>query len=381
MIDFSSQTYANILARQLNRIPNTIDKRSTSMVTTALGPESWAIEGIYLSLEQIQNNGFITTATGDSLDLLAETRGIYRSQPTAAVREGIFNISVPVGFRASTIDGENSISFVSTSVAVRQDDGTWTANLTAEVTGSVGNAYTGNLLPITFVAGLTRAQIGAIILAGTDEEDDESLRNRYLLSLAEQPFAGNIAAYRQACLEEDTVGAVQVWPHWQGAGTVMCSILDANFDLATDTLIEQIQIKICPPDVTSEDPSRLGFGLAPVGALVTIQTGTAQNVNVEFNVELAPGQTLPNIRAEIEQAIEDYMLSVRRTWGNPLTRNEISYPVIVYISKINVAILNVEGVVNVTGTTLNGSDTDLVLTESTTTQQVPFVGTVTINVI
>lgn len=54
MIDFSNKTYANILASQLKRVPDTIDKREGSMIQTALGPESWHLEGLYLDLDSVQ---------------------------------------------------------------------------------------------------------------------------------------------------------------------------------------------------------------------------------------------------------------------------------------------------------------------------------------
>ena len=67
MIDFSNKTYTNILNAQLNRVPDTIDKREGSMIQTALGPESWYIEGLYLDLDSVQKNAYAETAGGDWL--------------------------------------------------------------------------------------------------------------------------------------------------------------------------------------------------------------------------------------------------------------------------------------------------------------------------
>uniref|UniRef100_UPI0006D0E55C hypothetical protein n=1 Tax=Clostridium sp. NkU-1 TaxID=1095009 RepID=UPI0006D0E55C len=64
MNDFSNKTYANILAAQLNRVPDTIDKREGSMIQTALGPESWYLEGLYLDLDSVQKNAYAETAKG-----------------------------------------------------------------------------------------------------------------------------------------------------------------------------------------------------------------------------------------------------------------------------------------------------------------------------
>ena len=76
MIDFSKKTYKNILAEQLKQVPEEFDKREKSIIQTALGPESWYLEGFYLDLDNIQKNAHARTAKGNSLDLKAEERGI-----------------------------------------------------------------------------------------------------------------------------------------------------------------------------------------------------------------------------------------------------------------------------------------------------------------
>lgn len=392
MIDFSQQTYANILERQLNRVTNSIDKREGSIIMTSLGPESWEIEGIYLVLAQLQSNSFALTAVGDSLDYKAIERGIYRGQATAAHREGIFDVIVPaggpgVGARFSTINGDNSVVFYAYD-ALNKDingnpitagDGYYHYEMICETVGTAGNSYVGTLLPITAIARLTYAQLEGIILAGVDTETDEDLRARYILSLDEQAFAGNIAAYQQACLEEDDVGAVQVYPHYKGAGTVLCSILDANYDLATPALIERLQIKICPPVEDPDNPSVLGTGLAPIGAAVDIATGTSLAINLETTVQLEATATIEGVQAGVEAALDEYLLSVRRNWGTLVVTTEVTYPVYVYISRLTVSLLAVEGIIAVTDTTLNGGTGDIPLTETGDLQQVPFRGTVTLH--
>lgn len=391
MVNFSGQTYAIILERMLNRITNSIDKRERSIVMTSVGPAAWEIEGIYLALSQLQANSFALTAVGDALDYKVAERGIYRNEATPSHREGIFNIAVPLNSRFSTINGDNSVNFyayapLNTDAGgnpIPAGDGYYHYELICETPGIIGNSYVGSILPITAIARLTYAQIEAIILAGTDTESDEDLRNRYLLSLDEQAFAGNIASYQQACLEEADVGAVQVYPHYQGAGTVLCSILDANFDPATPALIERLQLKICPPIEDPDNPTEFGLGLAPVGAMVDVKTGTSLAINVETTVQLEAGATIDTVRPGIEAAIESYLLSVRRGWGNLVVETgqsyPVTYPVFVYISRLIVSILAVEGIVSISDTTINNSVSDLELIESGTLQQVPVMGTVTLN--
>lgn len=370
MIDFSSETMANILAEMLSRVPDTYDKRDTSPIPTALGPAAYTAEGIYLALNQIQNNAFIQTATGDSLDSLAVIGGISRYPASAAVRLGIFNTVVPIGSRFSTINGSNSINFIVTAA-------TDTANqyqLTAETPGSIGNEYTGPILPITTIPGLTSAQITDILIPGDDTETDEELRTRLISALNERPFDGNIAAYRENILEIDGVGAVQVYPTWNGGGTVKCSVLGADFLPASSELVETVQNAIDPP------PNQgLGLGLAPIGAQVTIVAPTEVTVNVTATVTLAAGYNIEQVKPLVQASIEAYLLSVRQSWATPLNTTSVEYAADVYVSRVLAAIVGTTGIVNATNVQLNGGTTDLILTESGTTQQVPILGTVTLS--
>ena len=193
MIDFSGETYAAILKRMLDRVPAIYDKREGSIIQTALGPAGWALEGFYLSLDQVQRSAFVQTAVGQSLDYLAVIAGLTRYPASAAVRLGVFNIAVPIGARFSTIDGTNSINFQVTAATGTAGE----YQLTAETPGIIGNHYSGPILPITAIPGLTSATLTDILVPGDDTETDDELRERLITALNEHPFAGNIAAYRQ----------------------------------------------------------------------------------------------------------------------------------------------------------------------------------------
>lgn len=378
MIDFSEETYEAILSRQLQRVTDSLDKREGSIIQTALGPESWYIAGLYLTLTQMQENSFALFAVGQYLDYKVAERGLSRNQATPAKRLGIFDASVNLGDRFSTIAGKNSLIFYVTK-NLGLIDGYYNYELTCETSGIVGNDYTGELLPITYVPDLTIAQLTTIIDDGTNEEDDESLRTRYIDSLRDQPFAGNIAAYRQEILSQDEVGAVQIYPVWQGGGTVKCSILNANYDSASDDLISRIQYYICPPEATDTNPSANGYGFAPIGSKVTISTATELVVDISMTVQVLAGYTIELITPQINETIDNYLLSVRRTWGAAITTTKIEYPVWVYISQLTAAIIAIDGVVNVTNVLLNNQPNDLKMVENGETQQIPIKGQVTIN--
>jgi uncharacterized phage protein gp47/JayE len=374
MIDLSQQTYQNILTQMLDQVPATFDKRDTSPIPTALGPAAYALEGFYISLNQVQLAAYIQTATGQALDYLAVIAGLTRYPASAAVRLGIFDMAVPIGSRYSTINGADSINFQATAATTGETEGDYYYQLTAETPGSIGNEYTGPILPITAIPGLNSAQMTDILVPGDDEESDEDFRARIIEALNDRPFGGNIASYRTYIMAIDGVGAVQVYPTWNGGGTVKCSVLGADFLPASPTLVENVQNAVDPP------PNQgLGLGTAPIGAQVTVVAPEELTVNVSATLQLASGYAIGQVQTPIQQAIENYMLSVRQEWATPVNTTSVEYQANVYVARIVAAIVSVPGVVNATNVQLNGGTADLILTETGATQQVPITGTVTLS--
>lgn len=380
MIDFSGYTNAYIQQQMLTQVDDSIDKREGSIIQTAIGPVAWFLEGLFLMLDQIQKNAYASTAVGESLDYIVAERGLTRKAAVAAVRQGTFNMAIPEGSAFRTIDGNASVIF--TSGALISSGSTYVYEMTCTTAGTAGNSYTGNILPITAISGLTLATIGEIITEGTDEETDTALRARYFETFDAQAFGGNIAAYRQAILAIEGVGAVQVYPAYNGGGTVLCSILDSNYTPATETLVGAVQAVICPSEEGQVEPSANGYGMAPIGAACKITTATNLTLNMSMTVSFDASVTngVATYQTAIEDAINGYIRSVCETWGNPLSGQQVSYPVNIYVSRIITAILTaVPAVVNVTNITINGAAGDLALTETAQLQQIPSLGTVTIN--
>lgn len=381
MIDLSQYTKQAIEQEMLQQVDPGIDTRQGSLIQTAAGLAAWFLEGVYYSdLAHLQQNTTAETAVGDALDLLAAQRGLTRRRATPAVRQGTFNVQIPTGSQFKTINGAASLIFTS-GTQISGSGSTWIYQMTCTTPGEAGNTYTGALLPITAIAGLTSATIGEIITPGSDEETDDSLRQRYFLTFDTASFGGNIAAYRNTILAIDGVGAVQVYPAYNGGGTVLCSILDAQLTPAESGLVEQVQNVICPSEDGGSSPSPNGYGYAPIGAAVTITTGSELTLDITCDIEFAA--SVPNgvevYQSQIEQAIQTYISSVNASWGAALVSQTVSYPVVVYASRIIAAILTVENVINVTNLLINGSASDVHCTETAQMQQVPTLGTVTIN--
>ena len=351
MIDFTAKTYRNILQSQLDRVPNSLDKREGSMIQTALGAGAYSLEEFYLELDKVQRGAYLQTAVGQDLDYLAVLANVQRYPASPAVRLGVFNIDVPIGSRFSTIDGANSVNFTASE---KVGDGLF--QMTCEVPGSIGNQYTGPILPITTIQGLTSAKLTDILVAGDDVESDESLRERAISALNEQPFGGNVADYKRVVLAIDGVGGLQVYPTWMPASAL---------------LVETVQNTVDPPP-----DQGLGYGTAPIGAKVTVTTPETVTVDIAAAAVPAQGYTLEQLQEPVRRAVENYLLSVRQAWDQPDAGGLTSYSSWVYAARVTAAMLSVQGVINITGLTVNGSAGDLELTETGALQQVPVLGEV-----
>ena len=379
MIDFSEYTREYIQEQMLDQVDEDIDTREGSMVQTAVGPGAWFLEGLYMTLAQMQDNSYSQTAVGEYLDLKVAERGLTRKPATAAVRQGTFDAVIPADSIFQTLNGDSSVNFISGDL-ISQSGSTYIYELTCQEPGIIGNSYTGPILPVTAINNLTQASIGAIITAGSDEETDDALRTRFNASFEVPSFGGNISSYRNTILAISGVGAVQVYPTPLGGGSVLCSIVGSDFKPASSALVDYVQNIICPPEDGGNTPSPNGYGYAPIGASVEITTATELDIDVEFTITMETGVDFgPTYQTAIEEAIGAYILSAAHTWGAALVSSTVSYSVIIYVSRIIAAILSVEGVANVTDLTVNGGTTDIVLTETSSTQQIPVLGTVIIN--
>lgn len=354
------KTHAAILGEMLQMVPNYYDKRDTSPIVTALSPAAWALEGFYLTLEQVRQSAFVQTAVGEDLDLLSILGGITRYPASKAVRLGLFDAPVPLGTRFSTANGTEAINFVVTG---QRQDG---YELTAETAGTVGNQYTGVLLPIDVVSGLRSAQVTDILIPGDDTETDEQLRERLILALNQKPFGGNIADYRANISAIDGVGGVQVYPTWQGGGTVKCSIVGADFLPASPELIETVQTAIDPTVNQGQ-----GLGLAPIGAQVTIATPQTVEVSICATVTLATGYTIGQIQPLATKKMEGFLSDLRQSWAKPVSQSAVGYALSLYRAQVIAALMTTTGVVNVPSVTINGAQEDLHLEQSGSVQQLP----------
>ena len=290
-------TYEEILQRCLDRIPNTIDKRQGSIIYDALAPCCVELAQMYIELSGIYDQVFIDTAVGEALDKLVEQNGVKRKDATYALRKGEFNMVVPVDNRFS--DGEN------TYIVIENIVGTNNSILRCEQAGAVGNSYYGSLTPITYLQGLTKAELTDIIDMGDDIESDEDLRVRYMESVTAPQFGGNVSDYQNKVKSLTGVGGCKVIPIWNGGGTVKLIITNSQGGVPTSSLVNDVQEAVDP------NQDQQGLGIAPIGHIVTVEGAAAKKIAVSATFTLESGVDPTDIQDSVNNIVDNYFKSRR----------------------------------------------------------------------
>lgn len=375
-------TYEYILTEALSKVPDNVDKREGSIIRDALSPCCYEAAKHILYLADIIEQTYIETANGLWLDGRVIEGGITRDPATYAKKLGVFKTQldepcqISIGQSFSTV-GDTILNYTAVQVYVNEDGDVVPGSyiMQCNTVGSVGNSYIGRIVPNAYIEKLASAEITTLLYPGEEEESDDSLRERFLANLMKTAFGGNITQYRQWAKEIPGIGGVQVYPVWAGGGTVKLSIIDTDYNSCSSEFCQTILEKFDPENSGGE--TGLGLGIAPIGHKVTVSTPLPRTINVSGKITLLPGYKLETLLPQIKLALEEYLLSLRQAWEN--SDDENNYSVIVYLGRINFAILNVKGVSSAYELQLNGTDTDIRLTETSSLQEIPVLGTVSLD--
>lgn len=353
---YEAMTYEALLAAAKNDIDDGVQKGEGSLVFNALSALAYELEKLYREANYILNEGFADTADMEGLIRIAANRGLTRMLATNAYVSITADAELPVGWRGS-LKGFNYV--------VTEELASYTYKAMCEETGSGPNELMGALIPIDYVEGLTSAVITEVLVDGEDDETQEELYQRYLESFSTEAFGGNITAYKTVVNSVPGVGGCKVYPVWDGPGTVKVVVISANYDEPTSYLVEQIQEMLVPTD------GGTGYGYAPIDHDVTVVSVTGVDVDVETTITYTAGYSWATIGDEITTAIEGYIKSVAQAWPEGDARTEA----LVYVSRLEAAVLNVTGVTDIQGTTLNGSTSNLHLDWD----EIPLMGDLTVH--
>lgn len=349
MSSFSENNdYDDILQRLLDRIPNDLDKRQGSIIYDALAPVAAELAQCYIALDVYADQTYLNSAVGENLDDRVADYGITRQAATPAIRIGrVYDendelMEVEIGTRFSTPNENGGYNF-----EVTEELGTGSYLFTCETPGTGGNEYLGELLPLTSVNNLGRAELIGTQTPGENDETDDELRSRTINIITQKSFAGNKASYLEYMNSISGVGIAKIFPVWNGGGTVKIDFITSDYKIPTAEFVNQVQTLIDPIQNQGE-----GIGLAPIGHTVTVEAPVKLNINIDATIELDKGITIGAVQSLVEESLEEYLLEVQKEWSED---NKLY----IYISRVIAAILQVDGVINVQSVEINGSPIDL----------------------
>lgn len=336
-------TFDYIMNRMLESVPDTVDKREGSIIYDALAPAAAELVKCYMELDVVMDETFVDTASLQYLMLRCKERGVAIQGETAAVIEGVFtppSVELSAGLRFNC----DEVNYV---VSEKISAGHY--KLEAETLGTVGNKYTGLLLPIQTVNGLETAQIAAVLIPAEDGDTTDTLREKYYASIDGEAFGGNVADYREKVNAITGVGGVKVYPVWNGGGTVKLTIIASDFTAPSTELISKVQTAIDPEGNQGE-----GLGLAPIGHTVTVTGAKYADLTITANVTFAAGWNWENGKSQLVSAANAYLDELCKAWADSETT-------VVRISQIETHLLTADCIVDIDGTTVNGSTKNIEL--------------------
>lgn len=336
---YEDMTFEGIQDKMLSRIRNDIDKREGSIIWDAVGPVAYYIAQMYFQLENYLDLIYPDTSAASYLDRCCLAYGLSRKQATKAVRKITASGALSVGSRWQYQD-------TSYTVTSQADDGTYTAE--CEQAGNTGNIYFGELQPLDYGSG--EAVLGEVLSAGTDEESDDSLRERLLNKIRCPSTSGNANDYYNWAMECAGVGAARVFPLADGPGTVRVVIVDSAMGAAGKALTDAVK--------------QHTDGLRPIGATVSVVSAAEMNVNISAKVRLN-GSGLGAVQNAFRDAVTAYF------------RQSAFSAAYVSPARIGSLLLGVAGVDDYAGLCLNGAAENVTVGP----EEVAVTGTVRLEVI
>lgn len=385
---FENTTYEAILERMLSRVSDKFDKREGSIIWDTHSPSAIEFQILYIELENILKEAYGDTASREFLVLRCKERGIVPYKSTNAILKGEF---VPTNI--NVIGKRFNIGLVNYIVTEKIADGIY--QVQCETSGITGNQYLGSMTPIEYIEGLETAELVEILIPGEDEEDTEDLRQRYFNSFNENAFGGNIRDYLEKTNSIPGVGSTKVTRVWNAdirpsdmipstevqnwyngiigtltpdvskwltavytsanekklttGGTVLVTILNSDFDIASDTLLSKVQETLDPESNAGE-----GWGVAPIGHVVSVKSANQVPIRIKTSLVFETGYSWSNLQNTIDRAISDYLLELRKEWAD-------TDHLIVRISQIETRLLAIKGIVDIDNTKINDSTDNLSL--------------------
>lgn len=351
---FEDRTEEQIRKEMLNSISNEVDKSEKSFIHDAIAPAAIKFTEAYINLDVLAGKFDVENYEGEELERFVYQRTSVIRKP-ATRSSTIVIISGQEGAKMNVGDliGAETVNFISQEDITLDSSGQARVFVVCEKYGTIGNVPAGaiNTFPIS-IPGLIDVYNPNPVTNGYEAETDDELRQRYYEKLQRPAKAGNKYHYEQWAKEVVGVGDARVFPRWAGPLTVKVVIIDVNKQPANDDLVE-----VTFNHIESQ---------RPFGAIVTVVSATAKQINISVELTLIPGYIEEEVKESIKINISEYLKEIA------FKTDSAENPVPVSYAKIGSIILDTEGVLDYTSLLVNDGMSNIVIADD----EVPVVGDV-----
>ena len=343
------------LDAMLSAMPESYQKTVGFPTYDLLAAASIPMEELAAQLQETAAKLDPAKLTGEELESYIKSRsGLVRNPPTYA--SGILQVTGNGTVNEGDLF-ESAGGIQCAATATVEISGSGEVPIRCTTPGAAGNLPAGSvtMMPVQ-IAGIVSVSNSDTLTGGYDAETDQAYYDRYILRLQTPPTSGNQYHYRIWALEVTGVGGVQIYPLGHGDNTVDVVIIDVDGQPADEELVERVQNHIDPGS------KGLGEGEAPIGAYCYVSGAEPKELDLSMTVQTLPGAEQEAVTAAVKAAVEAYLK------GIAFAQDYVSY------ARINAAVLEADGVQDVSGLTVNGATANVAIGE----RQVAVLGEVSI---
>lgn len=349
----SGCTPEEIQDRMMQNLPSDIDDMPAGFPYDFTMPTAYEkSELIQFHLVRTLMLMFPMWAWDEWLDYHGKQKGIIRKEANKAsgyvTFEGVAETRIASGFIVCTpaTDVSSSIEFVTDKEVTISESGKVSVSITAVTGGIASNTKADTVILMSKpIEGITKLYNEKDITGGTDEEDNESYRERIMEAYSSEgtSYIGNDSDYKRWAKEVTGIGDCIVVPTWNGPGTVKLVLVDSNGRPANERLVKAVYDHIVSPDDREKR-------LMPTGS-ADLTVVAADTKLISYSCSGLSYDSTTNI----EQIESDFKDAVMKYYSTAKMENVVRY------NRVHALLTSLPGVLDFEDLKMNGAENNILL--------------------
>ncbi len=325
-----ARTSEEVMAEMLSELPESYDKTEGSVVYDMLKPFANIVESVELSNDNILKNIAFDTATDEQKIILAKERANIERKAAGYASGNVYIVGEPgAQVPEGTLVGSETMTYSVKCTGALDENGHLTTEVECTTPGTAGNIPVGAIIDFpTTIEGLQTVTNLEAFDNGFDEESWSDFEERYYSKIRNPGTGCNAEQYRLWALEVEGVGNARVLPRTPARGSVTVCIIDtdkegASAEVVTATYNHIEELKAPPADTV-------------------VVSATEKAIDISCSITKAAGDTT-DYTSRIREKVREYLRKIA------FEKDYVSYAMVMN------AILTIEGILDVSNLTLNGS--------------------------